>query len=31
MNDLESCAWASFIVIMKKFLTNPRAKNYEKL
>ena len=31
MNDIELCAWTSFVDVVKNFLGNRRAENYKKL
>jgi hypothetical protein len=31
MNEVESCAWSSFVLVVKNFLGNKKADNYTQL
>jgi hypothetical protein len=31
MNDVEASAWCSYVLVMKNFLGNKKADNYEEL
>jgi len=31
MNEIESCAWSSFVLVVKNFLGNKKADNYTQL
>jgi hypothetical protein len=31
MNEIESCAWSSFVLVVKNFLSNKKADNYRQL